>query len=163
MRFLGARETRQLREKLSHVLGRPPSVLLRYGLECAWFLSRVCSHLFSLGAECSAQADVVFLVDSSRYNTRESIRTIKRFTRDIVKRMAFRGGNFRVGVVAFGANAQTLLTFAEGDDKRAVKTVIGSIRLAADRETHTHKYMISNILIKDSLYIRGLGRERERI
>ncbi|XP_025106489.1 collagen alpha-3(VI) chain-like isoform X11 [Pomacea canaliculata] len=78
--------------------------------------------------ECSAQADVVFLVDSSRYNTRESIRTIKRFTRDIVKRMAFRGGNFRVGVVAFGANAQTLLTFAEGDDKRAVKTVIGSIR-----------------------------------
>ncbi|KAK7502428.1 hypothetical protein BaRGS_00006381, partial [Batillaria attramentaria] len=78
--------------------------------------------------ECRSQADVAFVLDASRYNSRRDVRNVKKFARDIVKRMAFRQGNFRVGVVEFSSNARTRLTFAEGDNKRTVKSVIGSIR-----------------------------------
>ena len=71
---------------------------------------------------------MVFVLDTSRYNSRQDVRHIKRFARDVVKRMAFRHGNFRVGVVDFGTIARTSLTLAEGDNKRTVKSVLGSIR-----------------------------------
>lgn len=77
---------------------------------------------------CSAKADVVLVLDVSRYNSREDVRAIKRFARDIVNRMTFRQGNFRVGVVEFGDTAHTRLTFAEGDNKKTIKSVIGNIR-----------------------------------
>ncbi|XP_076459446.1 LOW QUALITY PROTEIN: uncharacterized protein LOC143292771 [Babylonia areolata] len=78
--------------------------------------------------ECSAQADVVFMLDVSRYNSRRDVRNIKRFARDVVKRMAFRQGNFRVAVVDFGTSARTRLSLTEGNKKRVVKQAIGKIR-----------------------------------
>jgi hypothetical protein len=78
--------------------------------------------------ECNSNADVVLVLDTSRYNTRSDVRNIKRFARDVVKRMAFRGNRFRVGVVEFGNSARTGLTFAEGDTKRTVMSVLGSLR-----------------------------------
>lgn len=90
-----------------------------------------CAEGFSgetCGRVCNSQADVVFVVDSSRYNSGPEFRTMKRFLRDVVKRMAFRGGNFRVGIVEYGSSPRMKLSLLEGDNKRTVKSVIGSMR-----------------------------------
>ena len=100
---------------------------------CLYLVYGTCLYLlFSVGVdtECSGEADVVFVLDVSRYNARRDVRNVKRFARDIIKQMAFKGGNFRVGVVEFGAVARTRLTLAEGDDKKTVKSVLSGIRFA---------------------------------
>lgn len=48
--------------------------------------------------------------------------------RDATNKIAFRGDNFRVALVEFGASPRLRLPLLEGDNRRTVKSVIGALR-----------------------------------
>lgn len=79
-------------------------------------------------AACSSKADVVFVIDASRYNSGPDFRAIRRFLIDEVNKMVFGADSIRVGVVEYGAAPRLRLQLLEGDNKRTVKSVIGSLR-----------------------------------
>ena len=80
---------------------------------------------------------MLFVVDTSRFNTRQEHRTIKRFLRNVVKKMTFsrgkgkgRGEGLRVGVVEYGVSAKVRLPLAKGITKKSVKSAIAKLRCA---------------------------------
>uniref|UniRef100_A0A0B7ART5 Collagen alpha-3(VI) chain n=2 Tax=Arion vulgaris TaxID=1028688 RepID=A0A0B7ART5_9EUPU len=93
--------------------------------------SCVCSEGFAgdlCDKACNTKADVVFLVDGSRFNSGPDFRATKRFLRDVIKRMAFKGDRFRVAVVEYATSPRLRLELLEGDNKRTVNSVLGSLR-----------------------------------
>jgi len=85
----------------------------------------------------------VFVVDSSRYNTAQDFRMTKRFLRDQVKRLAFRGDRFRMALVEYGSVPRVRLSLMDGDSKKAVKATMSKLRKDVDDPQtwylHSHK------------------------
>lgn len=70
----------------------------------------------------------MFLVDASRYNSGPEFRAIKRFLKDTANKLTFKNDNYRVGIVEYGAYPRMRLDLLEGDNRRVVKAVFGSLR-----------------------------------
>ena len=97
-----------------------------------------------MSPECNSQADIVFVVDSSRYNSGSDFRTMKRFLRSLVKQMAFKGDRFRVGVVEYGSSPRNRLALSDGDNKRSVKSVLAKLRFVLIHQ------ILENILLDNT-------------
>lgn len=77
---------------------------------------------------CMAKGDVVFAVDTSRYVNRQELKQIRRFLRSFVKRLRFNKNEFSVGLVQFSDWSKVVMDFDQGNNKRAVKAQIASLR-----------------------------------
>uniref|UniRef100_A0A0B7BC59 Uncharacterized protein n=1 Tax=Arion vulgaris TaxID=1028688 RepID=A0A0B7BC59_9EUPU len=77
---------------------------------------------------CNSKADVVFAVDASRYNTELEFRTIRKFLRDVIKRISFREDSLRIGIVEYGMTPRVILSLLDGDNKETVVSVITALR-----------------------------------
>lgn len=77
---------------------------------------------------CESEADVVFVVDTSRYIPRRLLKQVKRMLRRTVKRLSFKSKNMRVGLVSFDGQARVRLDLENGEVKRNVLAAISSLR-----------------------------------
>lgn len=77
---------------------------------------------------CDATADVVFVVDTSRYVSRKELRSVKRFIRSIIKRMQFKRHRFRAGIVSFAKYSRVKLTLSQTNKKKSILSVVAGLR-----------------------------------
>ncbi|XP_033728441.1 uncharacterized protein LOC117317678 isoform X2 [Pecten maximus] len=77
---------------------------------------------------CEAKADVVFVVDTSRYVSRKELRSVKRFLRSIIKRMQFKRHRFRAGIVSFAKYSRVKLTLSKTSKKKSILSVVSGLR-----------------------------------
>ncbi|GAB1610762.1 hypothetical protein Ahia01_001362700 [Argonauta hians] len=78
--------------------------------------------------QCNSKADVVLVIDTSRYVSRSRLRIVKQMLRRTIKRLSFSQHNVRVSVVAYDANPRLLLTLEEGQSKQTVLAAISMLR-----------------------------------
>lgn len=84
------------------------------------------NHFFLLG--CPSTGDVVFVVDASRHVNRRELRNMRKFIKQLVRRMTFRKSGFRVGLVQFAGSALVRLDLHKGSRKKAVMSAVSGIR-----------------------------------
>lgn len=77
---------------------------------------------------CPSTGDVVFVVDASRHVSRRELRDMRKFIKQLVRRMTFRKRGFRVGVVQFAGSAAVRLNLHQGSKKKAVMSSVSGIR-----------------------------------
>lgn len=70
----------------------------------------------------------MFAVDASRYVSRKELKDMKKFMKQLVRRMTFRRTGFRVGIVQFAGGAMVRLNLQRGSSKKAVKSAVSGIR-----------------------------------
>lgn len=86
------------------------------------------SVIFIFISGCESEADVVFVVDTSRYIPQRLLKQVKRMLRRTIKRLSFKSKNMRVGLVSFDEQARVRLYLGNGDRKRNVLAAISSLR-----------------------------------
>ncbi|XP_021375359.1 uncharacterized protein LOC110464458 isoform X7 [Mizuhopecten yessoensis] len=77
---------------------------------------------------CDAKADVVFVVDTSRYVSRKELRSVKRFLRSVIKRMQFKRHKFRAGIVSFAKYSRVQLTLSKTSKKKSILSIVSGLR-----------------------------------
>lgn len=99
---------------------------------------------------CESEADVVFVVDTSRYIPQRLLKQVKRMLRRTIKRLSFKSKNMRVGLVSFDEQARVRLYLGNGDRKRNVLAAISSLRPGQTNPNPGNALRLANQRLFDS-------------
>jgi len=81
--------------------------------------------------ECSAAADIIFVLDSSGSVGQDNFYRVLNFTYEIIDGLDIDNGNFRVGVITFSDDSRIDIQLDEFDTKADIEQALTQVGIQA--------------------------------